>query len=133
MDKQEFITLIKEKTGFSDFDTQRVARAVLLTLRSQLSRIEVLDLDETLPTDIDSLWHGGWLQMLMTRLQSLRDLDKEEFIEQVREAADLHTKQEAEELTRIVFHALKKAIPCEEVEHISGDLADDLQDLWQAA
>ncbi len=133
MDKQEFLALVKEQANLNDSDARRVARAVLLTLRSQLSRIEVIDIDETLPADIDSLWHGGWLQMLMTSLQSLRDLNKDEFVEQVRESADLRTKQEAEDIIRTVFHALKVAIPYQEVEHITNDLADDLQNMWKAA
>lgn len=133
MTKQEFIEVVIKHTNLPAEDAVRISTAVLLTLRSQLSLIEIYDIYETLPEDIDELWEGGILQRIMSRLQSLREMDKEDFIEQVREAADIKTTEEAEQVTEAVFLALKEAIPDREVEHITDDLPDDLSDLWKAA
>ncbi|MCL6473226.1 MAG: DUF2267 domain-containing protein [Firmicutes bacterium] len=133
MDKQEFLNIIKTQTSLDEKEAERLARAVLLTLNSQLSRLERADIHGVLPKDLDTLFHGSWLQTLMSGLQSLREFDKEEFVEQVRERADLSTTDEAANIIRIVFSALKEAIPQQEVEHINRDLPDDVRDLWRAA
>ncbi|NCO66421.1 MAG: hypothetical protein COW32_04650 [Candidatus Aquicultor secundus] len=133
MTKNEFIDIIRKEAKLPEEDAKRVAHSVLLTLRSQLSPTEVNDIYETLPQDMDDLWTGGWLQRLMVRLQGLHKMNIEEFIEQVREAADIRTSQEAERLTGIVFNALKEAIPSTEVEHVQKDLPVELKDLWKAA
>lgn len=133
MTKDEFIEIIREDTELDAEDAERIASAVLLTLRSRLSPEEITDISESLPQDIEDLWEGGWLQRFLSNLQSLRELDRYEFLEQVRQAADLPTLDEAEKITDVVFSALKSAIPEEEVEHVSGELPDDLRDFWKAA
>lgn len=133
MTKQEFIDVVIKHIDLSNEDAIRISTAVLLTLRSQLSVVEIYDIYETLPEDIDVLWEGSLLQRIMSRLQSLREMDKDDFIEQVREAADIKTTKEAEQATEAVFLALKEAIPDREVDHITDDLPDDLSDLWKAA
>lgn len=133
MDKQDFLNVIKTQTNLDDNEAERIARAVLLTFSSQLSRLERADIHDVLSSDLDTLFHGSWLQTLMSSLQSLREFDKEEFVEQVRERADLSTTAEAETIIRVVFSALKEAIPQQEIEHINRDLPDDVSDLWRAA
>lgn len=133
MTRDEFIDIVRKEAFLPEEDAERIAHAVLLTLRSQLSPVEIHDVYETLPEDMDDLWTGGWLQRLMVRLQSLHKMNMDEFIEQVREAADVRTTQEAENLTKIVFKALKDAIPPTEVEHIQKDLPVELKDFWKAA
>ena len=133
MTKKEFVDEIKQELNVDDLEAQRIARAVLLTLRSQISDIEIEDIDRSLPGDIEDLWHGGWLQRFMSRMQSFREMDIEDFIEQVREATDVRTRVEAARLTKIIFHVLKEAIPPREVEHIAQDLPDELSQFWQAA
>ncbi|MHB8840418.1 MAG: DUF2267 domain-containing protein [Candidatus Aquicultor sp.] len=133
MTKDEFIDIIRKEAMLPKEDTERVAHAVLLTLRSQLSLAEVHDVHETLPQDMGTLWTGGWLQRLVVRLESLHKMNIEEFIEQIREAADIRTYQEAERLTRIVLKVLKETIPPTEVEHIQKDLPVELKNLWDAA
>ncbi len=133
MTKDEFIDIIRKEAMLPKEDAVLVAHAVLLTLKSQLSPTEIHDIYETLPQDMDTLWTGGWLQRLIVRLESLHKMNIEEFIEQIREAADIHTYQEAERLTRIVLKALKETIPPAEVEHIQKDLPVELKNLWDAA
>lgn len=133
MTKEEFVELVKERAFLSADESERVAVAVLHTLRSQLSQVEVSDVYETLPEDIDTLWEGSWLMRLTSRLIGLRELDRDEFLEQVREAVDVRTIAEAERLAKAVFAALKAAIPVREVQHIVRDLPEDLRDLWAAA
>jgi len=133
MTREEFIDNIKEQTNLSDEDAERVARGVLHTLRSQLSQHEIEDIQETLPEDIDGLWEGGWLAKIMMALQSLRYMNMDDFMEQVREAVDVRTREEAEHIARVVLHALKASIPPEEVRHVSEDLPEALKDFWRAA
>lgn len=133
MTKEEFLNIIKERAGIDDEDAERMTTAVLLTLRSRLSHDEVIDIYENLSDDIEDLWEGGWLQRFMSLLQSFREMDREDFLEQVRQAADLPELADAENLTEIVFSALKAAIPEREVEHISNELPEDLRGFWKAA
>jgi len=133
MTREEFIENIKKQAGLSEEDAERVTRGVLHTLRSQLSQQEIEDIQETLPEDIDDLWEGGWLAKIMMALQSLRYMNMNDFIEQVREAVDVPTREEAERIARVVLRSLKATIPAEEVQHISEDLPDELKDFWKAA
>ncbi|HEY3373886.1 MAG TPA: DUF2267 domain-containing protein [Candidatus Aquicultor sp.] len=133
MTRDEFIDTIMEQASLSKEDAQRITVAILHTLRSQLSKNEIRDVYDTLPEDIDRFWEGGWMQRVMSWLQGLRYLDREDFIEQVREAADVKTSAEAQRLADVVFSTLKRAIPSKEVEHISHDLPEDIQQLWNAA
>ncbi|MEW5707142.1 MAG: DUF2267 domain-containing protein [Actinomycetota bacterium] len=133
MTKKEFLEIVSRKANIDIADAERITSAVFQTLRSQLSREESVDIMLNLPEDIENIWEGNWLQKLTSLLQSFREMDKDEFIEQIREAADIRTSKEAELVAEVVFNTLKAAIPPREVEHISRDLPDNLKDLWKAA
>lgn len=133
MTKKEFLDQIEQRSDLEAEDAERIASAVLLTLRTRLSSNEIIDISENLPEDIEKLWEGGWLQRLMSRLQSLRAMDQDEFLEQIREAADLPDIADTKRITEIVFNVLKSAIPAQEVEHISSELPEDLRTFWKAA
>ncbi|MBE0448397.1 MAG: DUF2267 domain-containing protein [Actinobacteria bacterium] len=133
MTKDEFIDTVKQYANIDSKEAERITSAVLLTLRSRLSPEEVTDISENLPDDVEGMWEGGWLQRLLARIQSFREMDRYEFLEQVRQAADLPDLNQAERLTEIVFSALKTTIPQEEVEHISRELPEDLRGFWKAA
>jgi uncharacterized protein (DUF2267 family) len=93
----------------------------------------VLELNDGFACDLEDLWDGGWLQNIASKLQGLRELNRSEFLEQIRQAADLKTTEDATIITQIVFRILKSAIPRQEIETISKALPDDLREFWQAA
>ncbi|HZD60544.1 MAG TPA: DUF2267 domain-containing protein [Anaerolineae bacterium] len=133
MTKDEFVDAVKQRANIDSEEAERITSAVFLTLRSRLSPEEITDISESLPGDIEGLWEGRWLQRMLSRLQSLREMDEYEFLEQVRQAADLPDLNQAERMTEIVFGVLKSAIPQVEVEHISRELPEDLRGFWKAA
>lgn len=133
MCKDEFVELVSEHTKLGLEDAERISKSVLLTLRSRLTSVEVLELNDNLACDLEDLWDGGWLQKFASKLQSLREFDRAEFLEQIRQAADLKTTEDATIVTQIVFRILKSAIPAREVEALSNALPGDLREFWLAA
>jgi len=131
MCKDEFVEIISKQVKLDMEDAERVAKSVLLTLRSRLSPVEVVELNDNLACDLEDLWDGGWLQNIVSKLQSFRELDRYEFLEQIRQAADLQTIEDATYVTQNVFSVLKSAIPEQEVEAISNALPDDLREFWR--
>ncbi|HCG99893.1 MAG: hypothetical protein A2074_04555 [Candidatus Aquicultor primus] len=133
MCKDEFVELVSEHAKLGLEDAERVSKSVLLTLRSRLTAVEVLELNDSLACDLEDLWDAGWLQKFASKLQSLRELDRSEFLEQIRQAADLKTTEDATIVTQIVFRILKSSIPKQEIEAMSKALPSDLREFWQAA
>jgi nucleoid DNA-binding protein len=134
MNKAEFIDIVMQNSNFDDeSDIERIVVAVFHVLRSQLSSVEHHDILYALPEDLESLWEGGWLQRFISRIQGLRVMDKDDFIEQVRETADIADKAEAEEAIRAVFIAFKSAIPKSETKHVHNELTNGVLDMWDAA
>lgn len=133
MCKDEFIEIVSRQAKLQLEDAERITKSVLLTLRSRLSPVEVVELNESLTCDLEDLWDGGWLQKVVSTLQGFREFDRDEFLEQIRQAADLKTIEDATFITQSIFSVLKSAIPGSEIDAIASALPDDLREFWQTA
>jgi uncharacterized protein (DUF2267 family) len=134
MNKHEFLQDVMNKTGMvNEPDAEYIVAAILRVLNSQLSNRERKDMDNVLPNDIDSMFEGSWFDRVIVHIQSLHSMLKDEFIEQVREAADLRSSFEAEKFIMAVFSTLKATIPRAEVKHLHNELTDGVTDMWDAA
>jgi uncharacterized protein (DUF2267 family) len=134
MNKHEFLQNVMNKTGMvNESDAEYIVAAILRVLNSQLSGRERKDLDDVLPNDIDSMFEGSLFDRFIARIQSLHTMVRDDFIEQVREAADLRTTFETEKFIMAVFSTLKATIPQTEVKHLHNELTDGVTDMWDAA
>jgi uncharacterized protein (DUF2267 family) len=134
MTKQTFIENVKTLADIhDDTDAERIAMVTLHVLRSQISTVENRDILDMLPADLDKLWINGTFQRFISLMQRLQTFDKQSFLEQVRETADIPSIDRTEQIVKAVFTTLKKAIPEIEVRHLKSELSNGVLDMWDTA
>lgn len=123
MNKGEFIHRVQDLTGIQERDrAERATGAVLGTLCGRITDDEVKDLEAQLPTGIDEMCRGNVLQALIGKVSGPSRLDRDAFVEKVKDRGHLHDAAEAETVTVAVFRTLKEQIS----EGEAGDVADQL-------
>jgi uncharacterized protein (DUF2267 family) len=96
-------------------------RAVLHALRDRLTPKEASDFAAQLPMLIRGLFYEGWNPAKVPK-----KMDKEEFIERIRQEFIYKIDQRTEQLIGIVFSALKPYITKGELDDIKSVLPKDI-------
>jgi len=113
-------------------DAEHAVTVVFQTLRDRLTEDEADDVVAQLPTAWKELWESGsWWERVSVGLRGMNKLDREEFIMYVQR--NIPNNVPAEQVVRVVFHALKEQISPGEADDVSAQLPHDLRDLWKAA
>ncbi|HEY3415496.1 MAG TPA: DUF2267 domain-containing protein [Armatimonadota bacterium] len=133
MTKKELLSRLMQVPGItSKDDAESAVTSVFQTLRDRLTEGEADDVLAQLPTEWKEMWEsGGWWERVSARMRGLNKLDREEFIIHVQR--QIPNNVPAEQVVRVVFHALKEQISPGEADDVSAQLPHDLRDLWKAA
>jgi uncharacterized protein (DUF2267 family) len=114
---EDFVRLVAERNGLDPEGARRATEAVLETLAERVTRGEVEDLMEELPTELhDPLRRGDALSNGAARKMNL-----DEFLRLVAEREGV-TPDQAREHTRAVFGTLRQALSEKEFDDIVGQL-----------
>lgn len=131
MNKGEFIHRVQALTGIAERDrAEKATGAVLGTLCGRLTDDETKDLEAQLPTGIDAMCRGNVLQDLLSKVTGPNRLDREAFVDRVRDKAHLQDAAEAETVTLAVFRTIKEQISVGEAEDVASQLPSKLKIMW---
>lgn len=131
MNKGEFIHRVQALTGIQERDrAERATGAVLGTLCGRITDDEVKDLEAQLPTGIDEMCRGNVLQTIMSKVSGPSRLDRDAFVEKVKDRGHLHDEAEAETVTVAVFRTLKEQISEGEAGDVAAQLPSKLKLMW---
>lgn len=131
MNKGEFIHRVQALSGIAERDrAEKATGAVLGTLCGRLTSDEASDLEAQLPTGIDDLCKGNVLQEIMSKVSGPSRLDREAFVERVRDKGGLRDANEAETVTIAVFRTLKEQISPGEAGDVASQLPTRLKVMW---
>lgn len=128
--KRELIDRIKSSTSFpSGLDPEKAFSAVMCTLTARLNRGEAVDLLNSLTADVRPLFercaaHRGGDHGF--------SFDADQFYRIVGEHLKI-SEGKAEDVTRIVFQAIRDRIPDKEFKDIESELSKSLKGIWRAA
>lgn len=118
---ERFITTIEQRAGIGWEKAERAARATLETLGERISRGQARDLAKDLPGEL-----SRWL--LDSGSPSAEPFDLQEFIRRVAEREEVDTDS-AERHARVVFLALARLVPSDELEDMVAELPKDFGSL----
>jgi uncharacterized protein (DUF2267 family) len=107
---------------------KRVTAAVFHALRDRLTPDEADQLAAQLPLELKDVWAAGeGFERPPVKM------NRAEFLERVREEADLPSEREAQWATLAVFAALKAQLSPGEADDVLAQLPKDLKELWTEA
>ncbi|HEY9855040.1 MAG TPA: DUF2267 domain-containing protein [Stenomitos sp.] len=131
MNKGEFIHRVQALTGIQERDrAEKVTGTVLGTLCGRITNDEAKDLESQLPTGIDSMCRGNILQELVSKVSGPNRLDRDAFVERVKDRGSLKDAAEAENVTIAVFRTLKEQITEGEAGDVAAQLPSKLKIMW---
>lgn len=131
MNKGEFIHRVQALTGIPERDrAEKVTGAVLGTLCGRITNDEAKDLESQLPTGIDNMCRGNILQEIVSKVSGPNRLDREAFVERVKDRGNLKDVAEAENVTIAVFRTLKEQITEGEAGDVASQLPSKLKIMW---
>lgn len=131
MNKGEFIHRVQALTGIMERDrAEKATGAVLGTLCGRITTDEAKDLESQLPTGIDTMCQGNILQEIVAKVSGPNRLDRDAFVEKVKDKAHLTDVAEAENVTMAVFRTLKEQITEGEAGDVASQLPSKLKILW---
>lgn len=131
MNKGEFIHRVQALTGIAERDrVEKATGAVLGTLCGRITNDEAKDLESQLPTGIDTMCRGNVLQELVSRVSGPNRLDRDAFVEKVKDKGRLEDVAEAENVTAAVFRTLKEQISEGEAGDVASQLPHKLKVMW---
>jgi len=110
-------------------DPEAAASAVMCTLSIRLNRGEAVDLLNSMPEDVRPLFETCATHR--TGDHGMR-FDVDQFFGIVGKHLGVSDEQ-AENLTRVVFQAIRPWIPQKEFKDIESELSKDLKRVWRAA
>jgi uncharacterized protein (DUF2267 family) len=127
------MTRVLQVSGIKSIeDAEHAVTAVFQSLRDRLTAEEADDVWAQLPSAWKQLWDSGtWWEKVSARMKGMNKLNREEFIDRVR--THLPAEVPAEQIVRVVFHALKEQISPGEAADVSAQLPEDLRTFWKAA
>jgi len=131
MNKGEFIHRVQALTGIQERDrAEKATGAVLGTLCGRITNDEAKDLESQLPTGIDSMCRGNILQEIVAKVSGPNRLDRDAFVERVKDRGSLKDAAEAENVTIAVFRTLKEQITEGEAGDVAAQLPSKLKIMW---
>ncbi len=131
MNKGEFIHRVQALSGIQERDrAEKATGAVLGTLCGRLTNEEATDLESQLPTGIDDMCRGNVLQEIISKVSGPNRLEREAFVDRVRDRAGLQDEIQAEAVTLAVFRTLKDQITPGESEDVASQLPKKLKVMW---
>lgn len=86
-----------------------------------------------LPKELKDEWDLSGAEEVTYAVAGPKSLGRDEFLEVVREKAELGSEGEAVHATRAVFCALRQALPERDVRDTAGSLPAPLRGLWDTA
>lgn len=104
-----------------------VLRAVLHTLRDRLTIDEAADLGAQLPMIVRGIYYDEW----KPSRNPIKDRHLDDFLQRVRHNFHADGELEMEDITKAVFHLLKRKVTEGEIEDIRGMMPKELLELWQ--
>jgi uncharacterized protein (DUF2267 family) len=111
-----------------DVSADDAARAVLCTVSLGMSKEEAYELAATLPAELSRLLHP----CVRHRRDAAGTSDQAEFLRRISDHL-LVTPDQAQQITRAVFAALKHRVPSADIQEVASRLPGELKDLWRAA
>lgn len=131
MNKGEFIHRVQALTGIAEHDrAEKATGAVLGTLCGRITNDEAKDLESQLPTGIDTMCRGNVLQEIVAKVSGPNRLDRDAFVDRVKDRAHLTDAAEAENVTMAVFRTLKEQISEGEAGDVASQLPTKLKIMW---
>lgn len=131
MNKGAFIHRVQRLTGITDRDrAEEATGAVLGALCGRITDHEARDLEAQLPAGIDSMCRGNVLQELIGKVSGPNRLDRDAFVERVKDRGHLTDVAEAENVTVAVFRTLKEQITEGESRDVAAQLPTRLKVMW---
>ena len=129
MSTTSFYRMVMSMAGNRDRElAERATAAVFHALRDRLTPEEADQLAAQLPRELRQLWDQGAREgRVPTKLHL------PEFLERVKDRADLPSAKEARWMTLAVFAALKEHVSPGESADVWSQLPKDLKELWAEA
>jgi uncharacterized protein (DUF2267 family) len=132
--KLEYIKFVQGKLNLDENKSEQVISAVMQTLHERLTEDQAEHVETHLPVEVKPLW---WSPSLKKSLPLLKRQPAKynfaEFINKVKERAELATDAEAKSAVKTVFQLLKIKIPEKESANVATQLPHDIEEFWQAA
>lgn len=125
----QFLEEVQQQVGLGNEDqAEKLAEAVLGTLRSSLTPEEASHVEAQLPEYVADLWRGNFFERIAHKVQGAESWGYDGFVTTV--AEDGWSREQAEGATRAVFHLLKAQIDEGEQRHVAAQLPSDLESVW---
>lgn len=134
MGKQEYIKFVADKLNMDENKSEQVLSAVLQTLHERLTEDQADHVETHLPVDVKPLWRADVVKRTLPLFKRQpAKYDFFEFLNKVKERAELKSEEEAKNAIRAVFQLLKIKMPDKESANVATQLPGDIEQFWQAA
>lgn len=131
--KKEYLKFLQDKLNTDEEKSEQILTAVFQTLHERLTEGLAEHIETHLPVDVKPLWWGQLRKTLSLWRRQPEKYNYPEFLEKVKERANLEGPEEAKKATEAVFQLLKLKIPERESANVATQLPQDLEQFWQAA
>ncbi len=135
MDRREFINEVQRRLGPTfAAPAEDSMRAVFQVLHARLGPGQAGHIETHLPKEFKDDWQLDPVTTIGRKVGvGPKSLDRDEFLTEVQQKAELGSMGEAVHATRAVFAALQEILPEKDIEDTAQELPPALRGLWDSA